>query len=202
MSAPRLAWTKSLVSIVSFFLGAILLSTLHRVGPRRRWVLATSFLIQTICIGVSADLVRNGYSSGSPAEGDDSIAGSTLPRDPGFPWTDLIPVALLAFQAAGKVVASRALEYNPLTAVVLTTLYADMVSDPRFLTAGLMSNGPRNRKLAAVALYFAGAVLGGVAASSSIKFTGGLIIATAIQLAMALAWLVWRSDDGDVEASG
>lgn len=86
------------------------------------------------------------------------------------------------------------LEYNALPVVVLTTLYSDLISDPSLFSAGLFSNVQRNRRVGGVAFYFAGAVLGGVAASKAIGFSGGLIIAAVLQIAMAGAWLLWRED--------
>ena len=117
---------------------------------------------------------------------------ATLPADPGFPWADLIPIALLAFQAAAKVIASRVLDCGGLPCIVLTTLYADLISDPSFFSAGLFGNSQRNRRLGSAMIYFVGATIGGVAASHPIGFSGGLYIAAGLQFAVAIAWLLWR----------
>ena len=131
------------------------------------------------------------HASGAP--------DSQSEADPGFPWIDLVPIALLAFQAAAKVIASRVLEYGGLPCVVLTSLYADLVSDPSFFSAGLFGNAPRNRKISGALVYFVGAVLGGVAAATAIGFLGGLYIAAGLQLATAIAWLFWRADEPEDE---
>ena len=148
-------------------------------------------------ITIAGVLVYRGHSSGAP--GSSSIASlsaeddvASLPADPGFPWTDLIPIALLAFQAAAKVIASRVLECGGLPCIVLTTLYADLVSDPSFFSAGLFGNSQRNRRLGSAMIYFVGAMIGGVAASQSIGFSGALYIAATLQFAIAIAWLFWR----------
>jgi len=156
-----------------------------------------SFTVQTLFIAVSALLVQHGKTSDSPAKQPKLDPSITLLTDPGFPWTDLIPIGLLSCQAAGKVVASRVLEFNALPTVVLTTLLNDLMSDPYLLTAGLFSNIQRNRRAAGFAFYFGGAVLGGVMAKSSLGLAGALWIAVALKGAIILLWLVWKEDVGD-----
>lgn len=140
-----------------------------------------------------------GHSSGAPTSHNDptlEIAASTA--DPGFPWTDLIPIALLAFQAAAKVIASRVLQQGGLPCIVLTTLYTDLISDPNFFSAGLFGNAQRNRRFGGAAFYFIGAVLGGVAAASnSFGFSGALFVAAGIQMLTAVTWLLWRAEKSD-----
>lgn len=207
VSSPKLAWTKSLTSITSFLLGSLILTTLHRwLGETKRWVLSLSFLLQAVLIAVAAVMVKRGHSSGSPAGGGKVVSNvngeldlgvNAVPEDPGFPWTDLIPIALLSFQASGKVVASRVTSQTGLPVVVLTTLYNDLISDPALFTAGLMGNIQRNRKVGGLVLYFCGAVVGGVTASRSLGFSGGLAVACAIQLGVAIAWAVWFEEKAD-----
>ena len=168
-------------------------ASFHRTfGERKRWVLAFSFTLQAVFILISAILVKQRFSSGSPSSGERFLF--MLPADPGFPLADLIPIGLLSFQAAAKVIASRMLECNSLPVVVLTTLYADLVSDPSLFSGGLFNHSQRNRRAGGVVFYFTGAVVGGVAASHAIGFGGGLLIAAAIQLATAVVWLLWRHE--------
>lgn len=134
--------------------------------------------------------MERSHASGAPGP-------EFIPEAPGFPWVDLVPIALLAFQAAAKVIASRVLECGGLPCIVLTTLYADLVSDPGFFSAGLFGNAQRNRRISAALIYFVGAVLGGVAAATSIGFVGGLYIAAGLQTATAISWLFWRADKHD-----
>ena len=151
-------------------------------------------------IAMSAYLVQTGRSSDSPhSKGEELIP---IPAHPGFPWTDLIPIGLLSFQAAGKVVASRVLEYNGLPCVVLTSLYTDLMSDPGLFTAGLTSNVQRNRRVGGAVFYFIGAVLGGFAAGSDIGFSGALWIAAILQFIVAAAWMLWpvAEDEDEDEA--
>jgi hypothetical protein len=122
-----------------------------------------------------------------------------VPQDIGFPSMDLVPIGLLSFQAAGKVVASRVLGYNALPAVVLTTLYNDLASDPALLTAGLMGNVQRNRRMGGLLSYICGALLGGTFASGSLGFAGALYFTAGIKFLVVMGWLVWRDEGKDVD---
>ncbi|KAK3697798.1 hypothetical protein LTR37_017263 [Vermiconidia calcicola] len=202
VNSPPLAWTKSVCSIVCYLLGSVATSSFHRsFGERKRWVMTASFALQTIFVIVPAILVQRGSSSESPP-GDNEPSSLMLPADPGFPWADLIPIGLLSFQAAGKVMASRILQYNAMPCVVLTTLYTDLVTDPGLLSAGLYANPQRNRRAGGVVFYFIGAVIGGVAASKPIGFSGGLWIASVIQGVIAMSWLAWREDTAEGDEEG
>jgi len=201
VGAPRLAWTKSVCSILFYLLGSLVTATFHRTfGARKRWVLATSFSLQAVFILVAAFMVQRGSSSESPpGDRHPSLSTSIIPSDPGFPWADLIPIGLLSFQAAGKVVASRMLEYNALPCVVLTTLYTDLVSDPGFFSAGLWGNVQRNRRAGGAVAYFVGAVVGGAAAAHEIGFSGALWLAAGVHLGIVGAWMGWTGDEGEGE---
>lgn len=177
-------------------MGAAAAGSFHRTfGERKRWVLTVSFAFQALLILIAAILVGRGKSSGSPAAAQHLMM---LPADPGFPWRDLIPIGLLSFQAAGKVIASRVLQFPGLPCVVLTIIYGDMSSDPNVLTAGLSAHPVRNRKLGGVAFYFLGAVAGGaVARNEMLGFSGGLGIAAAVQFCLAGGWMFWKEDVGE-----
>lgn len=195
VSSPKLAWTKSLTSMLSFLLGSLTLTLLHRrLGPRKRYVFALSAGLQAVLIAISAVLVQQGHSSGSPVSGGEKSLSLSLPKDPGFPWLDLLPIALLSFQAAGKVVASRMTSQIGLPVVVLTTLYNDLIADPSLFSAGLRGDIQRNRKLSGLVLYFCGAAVGGVAARGDLGFSGLLVVACGIQAIVAAGWAVWYED--------
>ena len=172
-----------------------MISTLHRqLGERKRWVLAASFTLQMLLTMVAAVLVSNGKASESPVKDPGVVPLGGIPADIGFPSSDLIPIGVLSFQAAGKVIASRMLGLNALPAVVLTTLYNDLMSDPGLLTAGLMGNVQRNRRGLAIVMYFGGAVIGGACARSTLGFAGALWISAALTGCIVLAWLLWNEE--------
>ena len=106
-------------------------------------------------------------------------------------WVDLAPLALLAFQSAGQVVASRILKYNELPTVVLTTAYCDLMSDPHLFTAGLLDDPQRNRRVLAAVMLFVGAVSGGIMVNGWVGLKGALWLGAALKAAMVLAWVSW-----------
>ena len=208
LNSPSLAWTKSLTSILSFILGAGLISAFHRAfGERKRWVLAASFTFQMLVTATAAALISRGHASESPAKpGEPSSASASsfagVPADIGFPTMDLVSIGLLSFQAAGKVVASRVLGLSPLPAVVLTTLYNDLASDPALFTAGLMGNVQRNRRFGGLVMYVLGALVGGAFARSSVGLAGALWFTAGIKVFIVGAWLVWKEEGKEEEGDG
>jgi len=179
--SPRYSCIRSLIAIVCFCLGAIFFSTYHRhYGPLKRWVLLSSFLLQTILILITAILATTGVVA------KDRVGAST------FPWSDLCPIALLAFQSAGQVVASRVLKYNSMPTVVLTSLYCDLMSDPHLFTAGLFDDADRNRRAGGAIVLFAGASIGAALSKTSVGFGGIMWIASGLKAIMVLAWLLWK----------
>ncbi|KIW28945.1 uncharacterized protein PV07_04797 [Cladophialophora immunda] len=187
-NVPRHTWTKSLVAILSFCLGALFFSRYHRhLGPLRRWVLASSFFLQTAFMILTAALISGGVvakNTQGVETGADGGRGS-------FPWHELCPIALLAFQSAGQIVASRVLKYNALPTVVLTSLFCDLMGDPDLFTAGLLEDPDRNRRALGAVLLFAGAAVSGALIKTSVGYDGALWVATGVKGAMVLAWLAW-----------
>lgn len=108
-------------------------------------------------------------------------------------WNVLVPIALIAFQSCGQAVASRALKYNALTSVVLTSNYCDLFSDP-LLFAPLTQNAERNRRVAAPTLLLLGAIIGGVLARSSFGIAGALWTAVVLKLVAVISWFFWPAE--------
>lgn len=112
-------WIKSGTSLGCFCVGSVFFSTFHRrFSPKRRWVLCASFALQMALVVGAAAIVTFGPALPPDANPRESIA-----------WTVLAPIALVAFQSCGQAVTSRALKYNALTSVVLTSIYCDLFSD-------------------------------------------------------------------------
>jgi hypothetical protein len=105
-----------------------------------------------------------------------------------------VSIGLIAFQASGQAVASRALRYSGLTSVVLTSNYCDLFSDSRLFEWGLKANPERNRRIAAPILLLAGAMIGGVWAHSSVGLTGALWTAVGLKAVVVVAWAVWAPE--------
>lgn len=194
-SSPPYSWSKSLLAIICFALGALSFAAFHRkFGPTKRWVLMCSFLVQAAMIALVACIVTAGLIANKPeaiilsTEGDFIIQKIRA----SFPRTDFAPIAILAFQSAGQIVASRVLKFNSMPTVVLTSLYCDLMSDANLFTARPLDNADRNRRVSGAASLFLGAVAGGFLAKSWVGFSGGLWIAAFLKFCIVLGCFLWN----------
>ncbi|SPO01444.1 related to DUF1275 domain protein [Cephalotrichum gorgonifer] len=175
--AESKTWVKSLTSLACFCVGSIVFSRFHRFfSPKRRWVLTLSFIVQFFLIAAAASMVTWG-----PDEHESDELG----------WNVLAPIALIAFQSAGQAVASRALKFNALTSVVLTSIYCDLFSDPFLLK---LDNPERNRRLAAPIMLLVGAIAGGLFSHSFMGIAGALWAAAILKFFAVVAWLLWPEE--------
>ena len=142
-------------------------------------MLIASFTIQTLLILIAALMATLGPK----------VDKST----PLNAWVG-VSIALVAFQSSGQAITSRALRYNGLTSVVLTSNYCDLFSDPRLFEWGLKANPERNRRIAAPVLLLAGAMVGGVWAHSSVGLTGALWTAVGLKAVVVIAWAFWAPE--------
>ncbi|KAK3330720.1 hypothetical protein B0H66DRAFT_72973 [Apodospora peruviana] len=170
-------WIKSGVSVLSFCAGSFIFSRFHRFfSPKRRWVLCASFAAQLV-FTVSAATIVTVFGTPPAVKEDGSIG-----------WHVLLPIALVAFQSCGQAVTSRALRYNALTSVVLTSIYCDLFSDAELF--GLL-NTERNRRVGAPLCLLAGAFVGGKFAHSSFGVAGALWAASVLKTVIVMVWLIW-----------
>lgn len=107
----------------------------------------------------------------------------------------ILPISLLAFQAAGQICASRLLAFDEIPTVVLTTLLCDLLVDTKLYVRPWSANPKRNRRIAAFLALFLGAMTaGGLSKTTSIA--SSLWLAVALKGTITLSWLVWRDDSG------
>jgi hypothetical protein len=111
------------------------------------------------------------------------------------PWYVITPIALVAFQSCGQAVASRALKYNALTSVVLTSIYCDLFSDAA-LFESVFVNAERNRRVAAPSLLLIGAIIGGLVQKSELGTAGALWLAVVLKLVIMCGWAAWPAEQG------
>lgn len=143
-----------------------------------------SYSIQTLLLMISAFLVTFGPQ----------ITKET----PVSVWVAL-PLSLVALQSAGQTYTSRALKFNALTSVVLTTNYCDLFADPK-LFAGLTANPERNRRIIAPLMLLLGAFLGGVFAHSPLGLEAALWTGVGLKTLVTIAWFLFpeeKEDDDD-----
>lgn len=168
-------WIKAIVSIVSFCVGSFFFARFHRhFSPKKRWVLIASYSAQLLFIVVAAVIVTFGEDVKNRLH-----------------WQVLVPLSSVAFQSSGQAVTSRALQFNGLTSVVLTSNYCDLLSDSKLFA---WDNVERNRRIGAPVLLLVGACMGGLWAHSSVGLAGALWTAVGLKFLIVLAWVFWTGE--------
>ncbi|KKF97122.1 putative membrane protein [Ceratocystis platani] len=186
-------WVKAIVSIGAFWAGCFTFSQFRHVGPKRKLTLAANFLLQAVFMLAVAIITQTGAipqfrrSAISP-----HVALHNGEHDSS--WIVLLPVALLAFQFGGQVVSSRVLGFNEVPTSVLTSLYCDLMSDPK-LFAPLGKNEKRNRRVCAMVMLLIGGILGGWLQRSSGGMPPAIWAAGGLKIIIAVAWLFWKSKE-------
>lgn len=172
-------WVKSGVSLISFCVGSVFFSRFHqRFSPCRRWVLCASFLIQMAFVMAAAGML--------------TLVPSADDAKESINWKVLLPMALVAFQSCGQAITSRALKFNSLTSVVLTSIYCDLFSDTQMFA---FHNTDRNQRVGAPVLLLIGAIMGGLLFRSALGMAGVLWIAAGLKLLVAITWFLWPAAD-------
>ncbi|KAK6350388.1 hypothetical protein TWF718_003580 [Orbilia javanica] len=178
-------WLSSLLSIGCFMLGVATIAFCSRkAGATLRGTLVTSFLVQATLIVVAASLVE-GKVVPIPGREEQEHAGPSP-----YYHISLLPLAFLAFQAAGQIVASRSFGHNHIPSIVLTSLYSDLVADPLFFQP---INVKRNERIASAVLILTGAISGGWIMRES-SMASVLWFAAAIKYAIMVAFIFWPAD--------
>ncbi|KAK1700804.1 hypothetical protein BDP55DRAFT_625076 [Colletotrichum godetiae] len=188
-----LLWLKSLSSIAAFWLGCFFFSKSRHIHPKRRSTLALSFLLQSALVFLAAAFAQTRLIADF---GKVSVQGSDSNHE--FKTSEnplvMVPLALLAFQFGGQIVTSRILGYNEVPTNVLTSVYCDLLSDPK-LFAPLKENPKRNRRFLAVVLLVLGGIIGGWLQRSGAGMPGALWISGGVKFIIAVAWMGWASNE-------
>ncbi|KAE8443964.1 hypothetical protein EG329_001188 [Mollisiaceae sp. DMI_Dod_QoI] len=179
-------WLKSLTSISFFLFGCFTFASTRLIGPKARGTLTTSFILQSICIIIAAALVQ----------------AHVVPEPMGLTETvdinllELVPLGFLAFQSGGQIVTSRLLGFNEVPTTVLTSVYCDLASDPKFFAR---DNVKRNRRIFAVLFILIGGIAGGWISRSSAGLSASLWLAAGIKLGIAIGWSLWKPKPGAIQ---
>ncbi|CAN8098569.1 unnamed protein product [Discula destructiva] len=184
-------WLKALVSIAAFWAGCWAFGQTRRIGNKRKSTLALSFLVQSLLILISAALAQSGAVPAFGLSLLGTAASEVLIKRYETSARSMAPLALMAFQFGGQIVTSRVLGFNEVPTNVLTSLYCDLLSDP-LLWAPMGQNVKRDRRVTAVILMLAGAIIGGWLQRSRAGMPAALWIAGAVKLAIAVSWLAWK----------
>ncbi|MCJ1431828.1 hypothetical protein MMC27_001183 [Xylographa pallens] len=207
-------WLKSLTSIVFFstsrpptaplaiprmlieatVLGCAFFARLMRApghGGRTRLALAGSFAIQAAMMFTAA-----GLATGKVVPTPDGLVSP--PANPPM-FIELVPLALLAFQAGGQIVASRVLGHSEIPTTVLTSVYCDLTSDAGVLKG---DNAVRDRRLMGVVCLVLGGIVGGWVSRSEAGLGTVFWVGGGLKCVLVGAWLGWGAEREGEEGKG
>ncbi|VUC32430.1 unnamed protein product [Clonostachys rosea] len=199
-------WLRALISVAAFLVGCSIFSSVSRLlGHRSRINLCSSFLLQTVLVIISAALAQTNiapaFALTQVNPGTEIIDYSTKKHSNEEHFAVYIVIALLAIQASGQITLSRSLGFNEIPSVVMTSLYCDLLSDPRLFALPLASNPKRNRRVASVVLFLIGGIISGWLQRTRAGMPGVLWIVASMKLIMTISWLLWRPQNA-IEKNG
>ncbi|KAJ5081217.1 hypothetical protein N7456_013455 [Penicillium angulare] len=183
---PAYLWAKSLLALVVFLISNLFFIHLCRaLNPLRRSTIILSFGLQTAALIIAASVVQVGIVSPKPEDPRAAIQ-----------WMQILPITLLAFQAAGQICASRLLAFDEIPTLVVTTLLCDLLVDANLYTRPWSANPKRNRRIASFLALFLGAMTSG-GLSKTTGMASSLWLAVALKGVITIAWFFWKeTSDG------
>lgn len=185
-------WAKSLISIAAFVAGSLCWAQAsRRAGPTRRATLAGSFAVQVALTAVAAALVQAGVVPSANTSSSSSSSSSAAGERDSQEFLERVPVALLAFQSAGQLSTAQLVGVGEVPTVVLTSVYYGLAADAGFFRR---SNVHRDRRIAGVVAFFAGAISGGWLERSRGGIAAALWISAAVKLGITVSWLFWKAE--------
>ncbi|KAF7291920.1 hypothetical protein MIND_01217400 [Mycena indigotica] len=180
----------ALTSLLSFNVGAFAGGRIgDRIGPHTRAWLSGGTLIQAILTLIAAACIY--------ASGEESIStGRGVPA-----WNSALSSIAMGLMAASlgiQGVIGKRITSNFSTTVVLTALWIEFVSDPKFLKSPMKRMVNRDNRIMALFVLFAGAVLARVALLY-VEAVGALLFAAVLRVAIASWWLTVKGKFDDRE---
>ncbi|KAF8856556.1 hypothetical protein BDZ45DRAFT_691676 [Acephala macrosclerotiorum] len=129
------------ISLSLFILGVSIAGQIgNLVGPRKRWWLLLSSMLQTLMVFTAAAIQ---YTGPTPVHDHGSSALAVL--------------ALLAFSSGAQVAMARGLKITEITTAMATAAYVDIFVDEAIFQR---QNRKRNRRMAFLVILFAGSFAG------------------------------------------
>ncbi|GAA5853209.1 hypothetical protein JCM8547_000243 [Rhodosporidiobolus lusitaniae] len=176
---------QALTSLLSFLLGTSLGRFGDRVGPRKKWWIVLATVIMAL-LTMAAALCAH-YS------GEMSVAEFRTEAS----WKTAKGMAALGFASASlglQGIVSKRINSQFGTAVVLTTIWVELVNDPKLFVPKLVKS--RDHRLIAVFATFLGGMCsaGIVFASSSAVALG---VTSGLRIISALSWLFVPAEKED-----
>ncbi|KAG5640699.1 hypothetical protein DXG03_007485 [Asterophora parasitica] len=185
----RTADGHALCSLLTFNIGASLGRVGDRIGATKRgWLVGGTILQALLTVAAAITIWKSGESSDITA---------TERGLPGWTSTPLSFVALAFMSISLGIQGIQAKRLNTQfgTTLVLTTLWVELVSDPRLFKTREKVVSRDHKVIAALAVFAGGAT--GHTLVYKIGFAGALWIAVGLRLLIAVAW-IYVVDDSPI----
>ncbi|KAF8916875.1 hypothetical protein CPB85DRAFT_1215963 [Mucidula mucida] len=174
----HIADRQALTSLLSFNAGAFVGRIGDRIGAHKRiWLILATFLQVLMTMAAAVTI----FKSGQPGVAD----ARALPT-----WTNTLSFVCLAFMSASlgvQGIVGKRLNTQFTTTIVLTTVWVELVNDPK-LFQFMHKVKTRDHKLIAASALFLGAFVGR-ALLGAIGAPGALGIACGVRVIIMLSWI-------------
>ncbi|KAJ7735100.1 hypothetical protein DFH07DRAFT_114569 [Mycena maculata] len=174
----HIADRQALTSLLSFNAGAFFGRIGDRVGPHKRiWLVVATFVQVLLTMAAALTVWQSGQGSIAAIRGNPS-------------WTNTLTFAGLAFMSASlgvQGIVGKRLNTQFTTTIVLTTVWVELVNDPRLFARQRVKT--RDHKLIAASALFFGALVAR-ALLAKIGAAGALGIGAGVRVLITFAWLV------------
>ncbi|KAJ7098270.1 hypothetical protein C8R44DRAFT_811194 [Mycena epipterygia] len=178
-SSFHIADRQALTSLLSFNAGAFVGRLGDRIGPHKRiWLVLSTFLQVLLTMGAALTVWKSGQGSIAAVRGDPS-------------WTNALTFVALAFMSASlgvQGIVGKRLNTQFTTTIVLTTVWVELVTDPRLFNIRQKVITRDHKLIAAVALF--GGAFVSRAILAQIGAAGALGVGAGLRVLIALAWIV------------
>ncbi|KAF8916405.1 hypothetical protein CPB85DRAFT_1432092 [Mucidula mucida] len=176
-SAFHIADKQALTSLLSFNAGAFVGRLGDKMGAHKRiWLIFATFLQALLTMAAAVTI----YKSGQPSVADERA----------FPtWTNTLSFACVAFMSASlgvQGIVGKRLNTQFTTTIVLTTVWVELVCDPKLFNLKHKVKTRDHKLIAASALFF-GAFIGR-AIVGAIGAPGALGIGCGFRVLISLSW--------------
>ncbi|KAF8217739.1 hypothetical protein K438DRAFT_1795562 [Mycena galopus ATCC 62051] len=176
----HIADRQAITSLLSFNAGAFVGRLGDRMGPHKRIWLVLATLIQVLLtMGAALAVWKSGQGSIAAERGTPS-------------WTNVDTFVCLALMSASlgvQGIVGKRLNTQFTTTIVLTTVWVELVTDPRLFKLREKVKTRDHKLIAAVALFF-GAFTGRAILATRIGAAGALGVGAGFRVLIMLAWIV------------
>ncbi|KAJ6572085.1 hypothetical protein B0H19DRAFT_1132514 [Mycena capillaripes] len=175
----HIADRQAITSLLSFNAGAFFGRLGDRMGPHKRlWLVLSTFVQVLLTMAAALVIWKSGQGSIAAVRGDPS-------------WTNTLTFVGLAFMSASlgvQGIVGKRLNTQFTTTIVLTTVWVELVTDPRLFNIRQKVITRDHKLIAAVALF--GGAFAGRAILAQIGAAGALGVGAGVRVLIALAWIV------------